>query len=66
MSTLKLTTVQNTSGTQAFTIDTTGRVILNRVRVPVFNGTPTSPVAGEIIYNSSTGKLSFYDGSTWK
>lgn len=66
MSTLKLTTVQNTSGTQAFSIDTTGRVFLNRVRVPVFNGTPSNPVAGELIYNSSTGKLSFYTGTEWK
>jgi hypothetical protein len=66
MSTLKLTTVQNTSGTRAFTIDTTGRVILDRVRIPVFNGTPANPVAGELIYNSATQKLSFYTGTEWK
>jgi hypothetical protein len=66
MSTLELSTVQNLNGTEAFTIDGSGRVNMNRCKVPVFNGTPSSPVKGEIIYNNNTGKLSFYTGSEWK
>tara|TARA_B100001996_G_scaffold379657_1_gene365760 strand:- start:1374 stop:1574 length:201 start_codon:yes stop_codon:yes gene_type:complete len=66
MSTLKLSAVQNVSGTEAFTIESNGRVNMQRMRVPVFNGTPSSPVAGELIFNSSTGKMSFYTGSEWK
>src|SRR5688572_7767287 len=38
---------------------------LQNAVVQVLSADPSSPVTGQIYYNSSTGKLRQYNGSTW-
>lgn len=66
MSTLKVGRVQNTSGVDSLILESNGTMNIQRLKLPIFNGTPASPIQGEVIYNSLTGKISFYDGTAWK
>lgn len=66
MSVLKVATIQATNGTTSFTIDTAGRVLPNRFRLPVYSSAPSSPVAGEMYYNSSITKMQYWNGTEWK
>ena len=34
--------------------------------VPIVTSLPASPQAGQIVYNSASGNLALYDGTTWK
>ena len=54
----------------AFKISTTE--VINNSRKGLFasvnvgTSAPSSPSTGDIYYNTSEGKLKFYDGSSWK
>src|ERR687897_492004 len=38
---------------------------LRNAAIQVLSADPSSPVAGQVYFNSSTGKLRQYNGSTW-
>ncbi len=66
MSVLKVGTVQGTNGNTSFTIDTAGRVLPTRFRLPNYSSNPSSPVTGEMYYNTSITKMQYWNGSEWK
>ena len=51
---------------ETLNINMQGYELQNAVIHTLTTGTrPSSPTAGQIIYNSSTGSLEVYDGSGW-
>ena len=66
MSVVKVSTVQATNGTTSFTIDSSGRLSPVRFKLPNYSSNPSSPVKGEMYYNTSTNKMQYWNGSEWE
>lgn len=39
--------------------------ILSRIRLPKYGSAPSSPVAGDMYYNTTTNKVFAYNGTSW-
>lgn len=42
-----------------------GDLLLSSLSLPVATSNPTSPVLGQIYFNSSASEIRVYNGSTW-
>lgn len=66
MSVVRASAFANTNGTTVFTLENNGRCNFERLRIPNFSSNPSSPVKGEIYFNTGDNKLKYWNGSEWK